>query len=110
MGTIEEATLARVKRRFAGKEAAVERAFATRESFLAGHPVATLISILRTARAYSTVCVPYYVAVLAATVATVMFPVSPPWRAEPNTVDQSAAVLACATIVAVSARPSTPDL
>jgi uncharacterized protein YyaL (SSP411 family) len=33
LGTIEEATLVRVKRRFAGKEAAVERAFATRESF-----------------------------------------------------------------------------
>ena len=33
MGTINEATLAKVKRRFAGKEAAMDRAFETSESF-----------------------------------------------------------------------------
>lgn len=33
MGTIEEATLARVKRRFAGRESAMERAYAASEAF-----------------------------------------------------------------------------
>ena len=33
MGPIDEATLAKVRRRFAGSEAAVDRAFETREAF-----------------------------------------------------------------------------
>jgi hypothetical protein len=52
---------------------------ATRESFLAGHPIATLISILRTARDYTTTCVPYYVAVLAATLAATAFAAEQLW-------------------------------
>jgi len=38
---------------------------ATRESFLAGQPMAVLICILRTLKSYTTVCVPYYLAVFA---------------------------------------------
>jgi hypothetical protein len=41
----------------------------SQESFLAGQPMAVLISILRTLRDYTTVCVPYYIAVLATALA-----------------------------------------
>jgi hypothetical protein len=45
----------------------------TRESFLAGHPLAVLISILRTARDYTATCIPYYLAVLVAVLAATVF-------------------------------------
>jgi hypothetical protein len=42
----------------------------TRESFLAGHPVAVLVSIIRTVRVYTGICIPYYFAVLGGAIAT----------------------------------------